>query len=64
MGLDVRFFAVRGHGLKHSPHPVADQDVCSIVIRTQGEEVLVALFKTAEVAGIFIGEIRSDWKIA
>jgi len=61
---DGRVVAVRGHGLKHSPHPVAGQDVYSIVIRAKGEEVLVALFKSAEVAGIFHGEIRSDRKTA
>src|SRR5438874_13252179 len=41
---DGRVVAVRGHGLKHSPHPVAGQDVYSVVIRTAAEEVLVALF--------------------
>ena len=61
---DGRVVAVRGHSLKHSPHPVAGQDVYSIVIRTAGEEVLVALFKSKEVAGIFNGELRSDRQIA
>ena len=61
---DGRILAVRGHTLKHSPHPVADQDVYSIVLRTRGEEVLVGLFKTADVAGIFHGEIRANQKVA
>jgi hypothetical protein len=61
---DGRVVAIRGHGLKHSPHPLAGQDVYSIVIRTKEEEMLVALFKSAEVAGIFHGELRSDRKIA
>jgi hypothetical protein len=61
---DGRVIAVRGHSLRHSPHPIAGQDVYSIVIRTGGEEVLVALFKSADVAGIFHGDMRSDRKIA
>jgi hypothetical protein len=61
---DGRVIAVRGHGLKHSPHPVAGQDVYAVVLRTTGEEVFVALFKSADVAGIFSGEMRSDRKIA
>ena len=61
---DGRTVAVRGHSLKHAPHSVAGQDVYSIVIRTAGEEVLVALFKSKEVAGIFHGELRSDRQIA
>jgi hypothetical protein len=61
---DGRIVAVRGHGLKHSPHSVPGQDVYGIVIRTAGEETFVALFKSADVAGIFHGEIRSDRKIA
>src|SRR6266481_6423601 len=56
---DGRVVAVRGHSLKHSPHPVAGQDVYSVVVRTSGEEVLVALFKSADVAGIFHGDMRS-----
>jgi hypothetical protein len=61
---DGRVVTVRGHNLKHSPHPVAGQDVYRIVVRTTGEELLVALFKSGEVAGIFHGEMRSDRKIA
>src|SRR5712691_5569730 len=37
---DGRVVVVRGHGLKHAPHPVAGEDVYSIVVRTSGEEVL------------------------
>lgn len=61
---DGRVVAIRGHSLKHAPHPVAGQDVYSIVVRTSGEDVLVALFKSADVAGIFHGNMRSDRKIA
>jgi hypothetical protein len=61
---DGRVVAVRGHGLKYAPHPHAGQDVYSIVVRTGGEEVLVALFKSDDVTGIFCGEMRADRKIA
>ncbi len=61
---DGRVVAVCGHSLRHSPNPVTGQDVYSVVIRTPSDEVLVALFKCEEVAGIFHGEIRSDRKIA
>src|SRR5437016_3497863 len=50
---DGRVVAVRGQGLKHSPHPVAGEDIYGIVVRSAGEEVLVALFKSSDVAGIF-----------
>jgi len=61
---DGRVLTVRGHGLKHTPHAVAGQDVYSVVIRSAGEEVVVALFKNADVAGIFCGELCADRKIA
>lgn len=61
---DGRIAVVHGHGLRHSPHPIAGQDVYSIVIRTPGEELLVALFKSGDVTGIFHGEIRPDRKTA
>jgi hypothetical protein len=61
---DGRVVAVRGHSLKHEPHPLAGQDIYSIVVRTSGEEVLVALFKSGDVAGIFHGDLRSDRRIA
>ena len=61
---DDRVIAIRGHSLKHSPHAVPGEDVYSIVRLADGEEVLVALFKSAEVAGIFHGEIRSGRRIA
>lgn len=61
---DGRVVAVRGHSLKHEPHPVAGEDVFSIAIRTTTEDVLVALFKGADVAGIFHGDLRADRKIA
>jgi hypothetical protein len=60
---DGRVVAVRGHGLKHEPHPEAGQDVFSIIVHTGEEEVLVALFKSHDVAGIFHGNLRADCKI-
>jgi hypothetical protein len=61
---DGREVAVRGHGLKHEPHPQGGQGVYSIVVRTAAEEVLVALFTTQDVSGIFCGEVRSDRRSA
>ncbi len=61
---DGRVVRVRGHGLKHEPHPLAGQDVFSIIVRTQAEEVLIALFKSADVDGIFYGDLSADRKIA
>jgi hypothetical protein len=61
---DGRVIGVRGHGLKYSPHAVPGEDVYSIVRQGDGEEIVVALFKSAEVAGIFHGEIRPDRRIA
>ena len=61
---DGRVIGVRGHSLKHSAHAVPGEDVYSIVRQADGEEILVALFKSAEVAGIFHGEIRPDRRIA
>lgn len=61
---DGRDVADRGHSLKHEPHPLAGQDVFSVVLRTTTEEVLVAVFKCADVAGIFHGDIHSDRRIA
>ena len=61
---DGRILAVRGHGLKHEPNLQGGQDLYSIVIRTGDEEVLVALFQSQDVSGIFCGEIRSERKTA
>jgi hypothetical protein len=61
---DGSVIAVRGHALKYAPHSIAGQDVYSIVGRVSGEEVLVALFKSADVVGIFHGDMRSGRKIA
>src|SRR5262245_53784380 len=61
---DGRIVVVQGHGLKHEPHPLAGEDVFSIVVRTRTEEVVVALFKSDEVAGIFHGDFHPDRKIA
>jgi hypothetical protein len=52
---------VRGHRLK-SELPQAS--VFSIIIRSGEEDVVVALFKSDEVSGIFHGEMRPDRKIA
>jgi hypothetical protein len=58
---DGRVIAVRGHSLKSDlPH----SSVFSIVARSGPEEVIVALFKSDDVSGIFHGELRLDRKIA
>ena len=62
---DNRIVSVRGHGLKHLPPTVpGESGSYGIIIRTASEEVIVALFKTLEVVGIFSGEIRPDRKSA
>jgi hypothetical protein len=61
---DGREVAVRGHSLKHEAQSQGRQDVYSVVIRTAAEEVLVALFTSNDVSGIFCGEVRSDRRIA
>lgn len=61
---DGRVIVVHGHTLRHVPHPVAGEDVYGVVERLKGEEVLVALFKSADVAGIFHGDMPPDRKIA
>jgi hypothetical protein len=61
---DGRIAMVRGHGLRHEPHPLAGQDVFSVIECSAAEEVVVAVFKGADVAGIFHGELRADRKIA
>jgi hypothetical protein len=58
---DGRVVAVRGHSLK-SDLPCAA--VFSVVVRSGDEEVVVALFKSDDVSGIFHGELRPDRKIA
>ena len=55
---DGRVVAVRGHSLSVLP------SAFSIVVRTGGEEVIVALFKSDDVHGIFHGEMRPDRKTA
>lgn len=58
---DGRTIAVRGHGLKSdSPHG----SVFSIVVRNGSEEVVVALFNSGGVSGIFHGEMQPARKIA
>ena len=54
---DGRVVAVRGHTLKHEPHPVAGEDVYSVIVRIRSDEVIAALFKSADVAGIFHGSL-------
>jgi len=61
---DGRVAHVRGHGLKHEPHPLAGQDVYSVVVRTQAEEVPIAFFKSADINGIFDGDLNPERKIA
>ena len=58
---DGRVVVVRGHSLKHE---LPRANVYSIAARISGEEVIVALFKSDDVAGIFHGEVRPDRKIA
>ena len=54
---DGRVVAVCGHTLKHEPHPVAGEDVYSVIVRIRSHEVIAALFKSADVAGIFHGSL-------
>ncbi|MDX1968607.1 MAG: hypothetical protein SFV23_15625 [Planctomycetaceae bacterium] len=61
---DGRVAAVRGHTLKHEPHPLPGEDVFSVIVSTETEEVLVALFKGAEVAGIFQGNLHTERQTA
>jgi hypothetical protein len=62
---DDRTVSVRGHGLKlFQPTVPGESGSYGVVVQAAGEEVLVALFKTNEVVGIFSGEIRSDRRIA
>jgi len=58
---DGRVVVVRGHGLKSD---LPRSDVFSIVVRNGEEEVVVALFKSDDVSGIFHGQMRQDRKIA
>lgn len=57
---DGRVAAVRGHILKHESHPVAGRDVFSIMIHTSTDEMLVAIFNSADVSGIFHGELLTN----
>jgi hypothetical protein len=59
---DGRVVVVRGHGLKSGLPPNAS--VFSVVVRSGADEVIVALFKSDDVSGIFHGELRPDRKIA
>jgi hypothetical protein len=61
---DGRILGVPGHGLKHESHPVAGEDVFSIFVRAKTEEIIVALFKAAEISGIFYGDVRVDRRSA
>ena len=62
---DGRIVAVRGQGLKHFPAGLqGESGAYGVIVRTGGEDVLVALFTVLEVVGIFHGEIRSERRIA
>ena len=62
---DGRVVAVRGHGLKQLPASAPGEGGSyAVVVRSAGEEVLVALFSSSDVVGIFHGELRSDRKTA
>jgi hypothetical protein len=62
---DDRMVSVRGHGLKLFPPTVPGEGGSyGVIVHAAGEEVLVALFRTLEVVGIFSGEIGPDRKIA
>jgi hypothetical protein len=54
---DNRTVSVRGHGLRYLQNPSNPSDLGSyaIVTRTGQGEVVVALFRVAEVTGIFSG---------
>ncbi len=56
---------VHGHGLKLiPPTPSEPFSHYSVIVRAGEEEVIVALFKSLEVAGIFSGEMRTQPNIA
>ncbi len=58
---DGRVAAVRGQGLKLLSVPEAeDGPIYGIVSRIANANEFVALFKSSEVVGIFLGEIRLD----
>jgi hypothetical protein len=62
---DGRVVAVRGHGLKQlPPTTTGESGSYGVIVRTEAEEVFVALFKMLDVVGIFHGEMRSDRKSA
>ena len=62
---DGRTVAVRGQDLRLIPSAETGQGQhYGVLARTGSEEVLVALFKTSEVVGIFHGALRSDRKNA
>ncbi len=62
---DGRTVSVRGHALKQwQPTVSGDSGSFGVVIRAAREEVLVALFRTGEVVGIFEGELQGERKVA
>ncbi len=58
---DQRVVTVRGHSLKLVPNTANPQDLGSygIVVHSGKQEVFVALFRVAEVKGVFSGEMSS-----
>lgn len=51
---------VRGHALKQWPARGGESESYGVVIRAQQEEVLIALYRSVELIGIFDGELRLD----
>ena len=59
---DQRVATVRGHSLRFVPNAANPQDYGSYgIVRRAGEqEVLAALFRVAEVKGVFSGDVSSS----
>ncbi len=62
---DKRVLTVRGHGLQYIQNPSNPSDYGSyaILARTGSEDVVVALFRVAEVSGIFSGARKGTEKV-
>ena len=61
---DGRVLTVHGHCLKHEPCTNGMPDSYGVFVRTDNEELLIAIFRSDEVSGIFCGDMQSDRKIA